>query len=263
MSKGRVFLAGDAAHIMPVIGSQGMNSGARDVNNLAWKLALVLRAGADPSILATYDTERRPQVANTIRVVTAALHLQKARSIPATVARDIAALFLNLFPPIASYVRDMRYIPKPFLRDGLIASHTRAGDNSFVGRLLPLPGVDNGHGRTGQRLDDLLGDGFAILGIEPGLPQPSLHDPLWYALGARQVTVSRPSGEANRTHGVETAVVTDNRFDEVFAAHRGHWLVIRPDRIVAAAANAASFQEVTPFFDALFGLSRSLPQAAE
>jgi 3-(3-hydroxy-phenyl)propionate hydroxylase len=261
MSKGRAFLAGDAAHIMPVIGSQGMNSGARDVNNLAWKLALVLRAGADPSILTTYDIERRPQVGNTIRVVTAALRLQKARSIPATIARDVVALFLNLFPPVTRYVRDMRYIPKPFLQDGLIAAQTRNGEGSFVGRLLPLPVVRDG-GTEGP-LDDLLGTGFAILGIEPGVLPAGVRDPLWYALGAQVVAVSRVAGEAERTLGVPTAPVIDTRFDEVFSAHRGQWLIVRPDRIVAAAADAASFRDVTSFFGRLCGISRSLPQAAE
>jgi 3-(3-hydroxy-phenyl)propionate hydroxylase len=261
MSKGRVFLAGDAAHVMPVIGSQGMNSGARDVNNLAWKLALVLRAGADPSILATYDSERRPQVANTIRVVTTALNLQKSRSIPATIVRDIAALFLNLFPPVARYVRDMRYIPKPFLRDGLIAAQTRNGEGSFVGRLLPLPAVHDG--RNELPLDDVLGSGFAILGVDPDVLPVSVRDPLWYALGARLAVVSRGAGEAVRTSGVATAAVVDSRFDNVFAAHRGQWLIVRPDRIVAAAVDAASFQPVTRFFGELYGISRSLPQAAE
>jgi 3-(3-hydroxy-phenyl)propionate hydroxylase len=261
MSKGRAFLAGDAAHIMPVIGSQGMNSGARDVNNLAWKLALVLHAGADPSILSSYDIERRPQVANTIRVVTAALHLQKTRSIPATIARDVAALFLNLFPPVTRYVRDMRYIPKPFLQDGLIAAQTRNGEGSFVGRLLPLPVVHDG--RTERRLDDVLGADFAILGIEPGVLPAGVRDPLWYALGAQVLAVSRVAGEAERTLGVPTAAVVDTRFDEVFGAHRGQWLIVRPDRIVAAAVDAVSFQEVTSFFGRLCGISRSLPQAAE
>src|SRR3546814_1783051 len=51
LQKGRVFLVGDAAHIMPIFGSQGMNSGARDVKNLAWKLAAVLNGKATGPIL--------------------------------------------------------------------------------------------------------------------------------------------------------------------------------------------------------------------
>lgn len=57
---GRVFVAGDAAHIHPPTGAQGMNTGIQDACNLAWKLALVLRRAAGPTLLASYDAERRP-----------------------------------------------------------------------------------------------------------------------------------------------------------------------------------------------------------
>ncbi|WP_405486836.1 FAD-dependent monooxygenase [Streptomyces sp. NBC_00096] len=57
---GRVFVAGDAAHIHPPTGAQGMNTGIQDACNLAWKLALVLRGAAGPALLAGYDAERRP-----------------------------------------------------------------------------------------------------------------------------------------------------------------------------------------------------------
>ncbi len=57
---GRVFLAGDAAHIHSPFGGQGMNTGMQDAYNLAWKLGLVLKGGAAPSLLASYDAERRP-----------------------------------------------------------------------------------------------------------------------------------------------------------------------------------------------------------
>ncbi|CAH1651514.1 Monooxygenase [Hyphomicrobiales bacterium] len=58
--KGRVFLAGDAAHIHPPVGGQGMNTGLQDANNLAWKLALAARGLAAAGLLQSYDAERRP-----------------------------------------------------------------------------------------------------------------------------------------------------------------------------------------------------------
>jgi putative polyketide hydroxylase len=57
---GRIFLAGDAAHEMPPTGGFGLNTGVQDVHNLAWKLAGVLHGWAAPSLLDTYDAERRP-----------------------------------------------------------------------------------------------------------------------------------------------------------------------------------------------------------
>ncbi len=58
--EGRVFVAGDAAHIHSPAGGQGMNTGLQDAANLAWKLAAVLRQGAEPVLLDTYHAERHP-----------------------------------------------------------------------------------------------------------------------------------------------------------------------------------------------------------
>jgi len=58
--QGRIFLAGDAAHLMPPNGGFGGNTGIHDAHNLAWKLAHVLQGHAAPALLATYDSERRP-----------------------------------------------------------------------------------------------------------------------------------------------------------------------------------------------------------
>ncbi|MFJ3203186.1 FAD-dependent monooxygenase [Streptomyces sp. NPDC086989] len=57
---GRVLVAGDAAHIHPPTGAQGMNTGIQDAWNLAWKLALAVEGAAAPALLASYDAERRP-----------------------------------------------------------------------------------------------------------------------------------------------------------------------------------------------------------
>ena len=57
---GRIFLAGDAAHIHSPAGAQGMNTGIQDAVNLGWKLALVATGRADPALLDTYEQERAP-----------------------------------------------------------------------------------------------------------------------------------------------------------------------------------------------------------
>lgn len=58
--RGRAFVAGDAAHIHPPTGAQGMNTGIQDAHNLAWKLALAVSGRAAPTLLDSYDAERRP-----------------------------------------------------------------------------------------------------------------------------------------------------------------------------------------------------------
>jgi hypothetical protein len=57
---GRVFLAGDAAHVHSPAGAQGMNTGIQDAVNLGWKLAQILRGVTDPALLDTYEAERAP-----------------------------------------------------------------------------------------------------------------------------------------------------------------------------------------------------------
>jgi 2-polyprenyl-6-methoxyphenol hydroxylase-like FAD-dependent oxidoreductase len=57
---GRIFIVGDAAHLMPPTGGFGGNTGIHDAHNLAWKLALVLKGQADPRLLDSYESERRP-----------------------------------------------------------------------------------------------------------------------------------------------------------------------------------------------------------
>ena len=64
---GRVFLAGDAAHVMSPTGGFGMNTGIGDSIDLAWKLAATLRGWGGPGLLSSYDAERRPVGARAVR----------------------------------------------------------------------------------------------------------------------------------------------------------------------------------------------------
>ena len=63
---GRIFIAGDAAHLMPPNGGFGGNTGVHDVHNLAWKLALVINGRAGAGLLDTYESERKPVAAFTV-----------------------------------------------------------------------------------------------------------------------------------------------------------------------------------------------------
>ncbi|KAK0497238.1 FAD binding domain-containing protein [Armillaria luteobubalina] len=71
--EGRVFLAGDSAHVHSFTGGQGMNTGIQDSFNLAWKLALVQRGLASPSLLRTYTEERLPVIAEMLNQTTVLL----------------------------------------------------------------------------------------------------------------------------------------------------------------------------------------------
>ena len=64
---GRVLLAGDAAHVHPPAGGQGLNTGVQDAVNLGWKLAQVVKGRSPESLLDTYHAERHPVGARVLR----------------------------------------------------------------------------------------------------------------------------------------------------------------------------------------------------
>ncbi|TCP57500.1 4,5-epoxidase [Tamaricihabitans halophyticus] len=86
--RGRILLAGDAAHIHSPIGGQGMNTGIGDAENLAWKLALVVRGSAPESLLDTYTAERRPLATEVLRNTTRNTRMLLGENALARVARD-------------------------------------------------------------------------------------------------------------------------------------------------------------------------------
>ena len=86
--QGRMLLAGDAAHIHSPFGGQGMNTGVGDAENLAWKLALVTRQRAEPSLLDSYETERRPLATEVVASTSALTGLVLGQSPLARVLRD-------------------------------------------------------------------------------------------------------------------------------------------------------------------------------
>ncbi len=84
---GRIFLAGDAAHIHSPAGGQGMNTGIGDAINLAWKLAAVVHGQADPTLLDTYHAERAPVARKVLRQADQLFRLEAGQSRIAGAAR--------------------------------------------------------------------------------------------------------------------------------------------------------------------------------
>ena len=105
-SKGRVFLAGDAAHIHSPAGGQGMNTGMQDAFNLAWKLALVIEGAAKPGLLDSYSPER---TAVGDRVLRNAGRLTEAATLTNPLLQDIrntVVRFAASFPQFQHKVAD-------------------------------------------------------------------------------------------------------------------------------------------------------------
>lgn len=90
---GRVFLAGDAAHIHSPAGGQGMNTGIQDAGNLAWKLRLAWAGAAAPGLLDSYQAERHPVGESVVRLSTLMTRAGTARGATAQHVRDMLAAF--------------------------------------------------------------------------------------------------------------------------------------------------------------------------
>lgn len=144
--KGRVLLAGDAAHQMPPFAGQGMCSGIRDAVNLAWKLAAVIRGGADLAILDSYQEEREPHARVIVETAIAMGRVVCLLDEQAAAARDAGMLARK-----AAGEQDVT-TAYPDLCGGLLT------DSKFAGALFPQPVVD------GVRMDDVLGPGPVLIG---------------------------------------------------------------------------------------------------
>jgi 2-polyprenyl-6-methoxyphenol hydroxylase-like FAD-dependent oxidoreductase len=106
--RGRVFLAGDAAHIHSPAGGQGMNTGMQDAYNLAWKLALVQAGRARPSLLDSYSAERGEVGERVLRAAARLTLVATLRNPVGQFLRNRAAGLLGLLPPFRrAFVRNL------------------------------------------------------------------------------------------------------------------------------------------------------------
>lgn len=238
--RGRVMLAGDAAHLMPVWQGQGYNSGIRDATNLAWKLGMAVRGDASPSLVESYELERREHAKAMIDLsVTAGRIFAPTNKVVAWL-RDRIALALNTLPPVKRYIVQMRFKPMPRFTRGLVLTDARGQpDGRATGRLFPQPDVVTTDGVT-RRLDDIVGSRFAILswGTDPQLHMSAEIRHYWSDLGAVMLAIipTTQLGDFRGEVTPGTTLIGDiGGLHEWFAAQDsdGSIVVMRPDRVVA------------------------------
>ncbi|MGY1745928.1 FAD-dependent monooxygenase [Blastococcus sp. SYSU D00695] len=136
---GRVFLAGDAAHVHSPAGGQGMNTGLQDATNLAWKLALVARGRADAALLDTYDAERHPVGAAVVRATTVLTDVGTATG-PAAALRDVAMFVVGHVHRLgATAARTVAELTIDHRDSPLSVQHGRATRGARAGERAPDP----------------------------------------------------------------------------------------------------------------------------
>jgi 3-(3-hydroxy-phenyl)propionate hydroxylase len=250
---GRLLLAGDAAHLMPVWQGQGYNSGIRDAANLGWKLAAVVNGRADDRLLDTYDTERRKHARAMIDLSTMVGRVISPTDRRIATARDLLVRSASIVPSLKRYVLEMRFKPMPRYEQGavvhsVVSKKPRRAD-SPVGTLFIQPRVDT-RAQHDVLLDDVLGDWFAVLCWNNN-PRKILGDEAfanWKALGARFVAL-RPLTQLHWTgHDDPDVVVVGDRGGALkswFDTHQESVLFVRPDRCIAGACIAQLAPELS------------------
>jgi hypothetical protein len=111
---GDVFFLGDSAHLVSPFGARGMNSAVQDVENLVWKLALVLNGAAPDSLLETYQTERWPAQAENQRVTIQTMKFMAPSNWMSRLRRELILRLSTFFPPARRWV-DSGRMSTPFV----------------------------------------------------------------------------------------------------------------------------------------------------
>lgn len=260
---GRVFLAGDAAHVMAVWQGQGYNSGIRDAFNLSWKLAMVLRGDASDTLLDTYDQERREHVRAMIQLSRWVGQVISVRNRVGAAARDTFFKAISLIPRAKLYIVQMRFKPMPTIERGAI---TRVGAISAptpVGRLFPQPWVAT-RAEPRVRLDDALGPWLALVAWnnDPTALLDADARERAARVGIRLVSV-RPAVQLawdGAASDPDVVVVgdLDGSLKRWFDARPESVVLVRPDRIAGGVSPAHGASDMVRGFLAEVGV----PQAA-
>jgi len=246
---GRLLLAGDAAHLMPVWQGQGYNSGIRDAANLGWKLAAVVSGQADDALLDTYDVERRKHARAMIDLSTMVGRVISPTNGGVAALRDGVIRAASVMPSLKRYVLEMRFKPMPRYEQGAVFHPEPRSETSPVGTLFVQPRVDTRDGPD-VLLDDVLGPGFAVVCWNNN-PRALLGADAfgrWKALGARFVA-ARPLTQLHWTgHDDPDVVIVGDRSGALkswFDAHTESVLFLRPDRCIAGACIAQRAPELS------------------
>ncbi len=259
--QGRVLLAGDAAHIMPVWQGQGYNSGMRDASNLAWKLSLVIKGLAADSLLDSYEQERRDHAKAMINLSVLAGHVLAPPKRWQGTLRDGVSWLLNYLPPVKRYFVEMRFKPMPQYTRGALIVPSEKG--SPVGKMFIQPKVLTDAGTT-VLLDEVIGENFAIIawGCDPTWGLTPAQITQWKALGTRFIQVL-PDVQlrAPSDAGPDVIRVGDStgRLKEWFARGSSSIALVRPDRFLAGLAIPQTIDQTC---EALARALKVLPQPA-
>ncbi|WP_163969669.1 bifunctional 3-(3-hydroxy-phenyl)propionate/3-hydroxycinnamic acid hydroxylase MhpA [Oceanobacillus halotolerans] len=236
--KGRLMLAGDAAHLTPPFMGQGMSSGIRDAKNIAWKLDLVLNGLADEALLDTYTDERKPHMK---KLIDAAIYLGKmicVTDLEEAKKRDEAFLSGNV-PEFPEF---------PIITDGVIFKDDNGEGKNGAGEV-SLQAVVNYQGKVGL-FDNVVGKSWTVIGLDhnpkTGLSGEQIR--FMQQIGAQFVQIS--ANQENLPDSVAGDV--EGKYSEYFSKNGFKSIVVRPDYYLFGGATTD--EELSVMVDSLSNL---------
>jgi 2-polyprenyl-6-methoxyphenol hydroxylase-like FAD-dependent oxidoreductase len=230
---GRVFLAGDAAHVHSPAGGQGMNTGIQDAYNLGWKLERVLK-GAPDSLLDTYEEERLPVAAGVLGLSTR-LYKAISASTDEGMRRDDIALQLGI-----SY------------KEMSLSQHSAETQiKLFAGDRAPDAPGEDANGSPVRLFDFFRGPHFTLLCVRPSEAATARINPG----DIKQVAVF-PSRPAENLPTV-SAIFVDSAgyFAEIYGGASDEFMLIRPDGYIGWIGNKSSLAELRTYLASRLGLT--------
>ena len=203
----RIFLVGDACHIHPPTGGQGLNTSVQDAYNLGWKLAAVTR-GAPDSLLDSYEEERRPVAAAVLGLATSLLHSQK----DGQMRRGRQVHQLDIAYPTSS----------------LAMGRSRSAGGLSSGDRAPDATLLDAAGRSIRLFDKFKGGHWTLLGYHAYggavRPRPGLH-----------IHVIAPHGDL---------LDDQQHVEEAYAPSIGEWVLVRPDGYIGAIVQGSELADL-------------------
>ncbi len=234
--KGRVVIAGDAAHQMPPFMGQGMCSGLRDAWNLAWRFDLILKGIASPALLDGYTPERKPQVR---AVIDASIAMGKVVCIsdPEEAARRDSAYLSGNVPPLP---------PFPGITDGLIHADQNAAHGGIAGQLSVHGRVQNA-GET-MRYDEAVPNGFHVIALDadPEHYLDAAARALLAQIGAHTIGITR---DPSRVVTGRVLYDVSGKYQAFFEEHRVRAVIVRPDYYIYATCGA--YEDISAMLETL------------